>query len=359
MKKFHTLKVKDIERETPEAVSVLFDVPDDLKDDYRYRQGQHITIKRKINGEELRRCYSICAGVDEEELRIAVKEIDEGRFSGFINRELEKGDKLEVFPPAGHFNTDLDPGNEKTYVAFAGGSGITPVLSLIKTTLAREAKSRFKLFYGNRNTDSIIFRDKLAALKDRYMGRLELFHILEEDETDIQLFRGLMDREKTGQLVKWLCPADDIDEAFICGPGPMMDAVEATLRDAGVDEDKIHIERFVSGPDVKPQKGRRKSRPREKGDARARVTVVIDGERKSFNFRENDESILDAALEAGANAPFACKGAVCATCRARVLEGDVEMEKNYALEDDELEQGYVLTCQARPVTDKVVVSFDE
>lgn len=356
--KFHPLTVKEVERLTPDAVSIVFDVPPELEDDYRYVQGQHITVRRTINGEDLRRCYSVCSSVADRELRVAVKAIRDGRFSGWINSELKPGMEIEVFPPIGEFYTPLDPQAERRYAGFAGGSGITPILSLIKTTLETEPKSRFTLIYGNRDVNSVIFLERLAGLKDRYLDRLELFHVLENGDEDLPLFNGLLTEEKCKALLTTVIDPADVDEFFICGPGPMMDSAEAALRAKGVAPEHIHIERFLSG-DAARQTTRPEARRHTVNDPIADIAVIIDGSRTEFQFDRKAESVLDAARDAGANAPFACKGGVCATCRAKVLEGRVEMAKCYGLEEDEVAAGYVLTCQSRPTTDKVVLSYDQ
>ncbi len=360
MKKFNKLTVREIRRETPEAVSIQFDTPRDLATDYDYIQGQHLTLKREIGGEELRRCYSICTATFEKSLRIAVKEIADGRFSGFCNRELKAGDTLDVFPPMGNFYTELNEAAEKHYVAFVGGSGITPVISLIKTSLAVEPGSRFTLFYGNRNASSIIFLEELADLKNRFLGRLSIYHVLEDNAEEIDLLTGLLNKEKVDMILDHVIDFKTVDEFFICGPGPMMDAAEESLLGHAVDKKHIHIERFISGPGtaVKPQaRNRKKAAAAE--DSIADVTVIIDGQQTSFSFSKSQPSVLDAAIAVGANVPFACKGGVCATCRAKVIEGEVDMALNYGLEEDEVAAGYILTCQSTPKSAKLVVSYDE
>lgn len=358
MKKFNPLTVKSIQRETKDAVSIIFDVPDALRDDYQYVQGQHITLKHVIDGEEIRRCYSICAGVAEQQLRIAVKHIPEGRFSGFCNSRLKEGDALEVFPPGGRFYTELDTAAQRHYVGFAGGSGITPMMSLIKTTLQAEPDSSFTLFYGNRDAAGIIFLEELADLKNRYMHRLSIYHVLEDEPQEIELFNGRLDQEKCEAILKALINPDDIHAFFICGPSPMMDAVEAALLAQGVPRQKVNFERFVNMSGVAPPKAQR-PQDRKAPDRLARVQIVIDGIRSGFDFYKQDSNVLDAAIAAGKNVPFACKGGVCCTCRAKVLEGEVKMAKNYGLEADEMAAGYVLTCQSTPTTETLVVSYDE
>lgn len=351
--KFHSLKVAEVRRETADAISLRFEVPAELADDYRFVQGQHLTLKASVDGEELRRSYSICAGVDDGELRVAIKKIGGGVFSSWANESLKAGDAIEVMTPEGRFHTELDPANSRHYVAFAAGSGITPVMSLIKTTLKTEPNSRFTLIYGNRRQNSVIFSEALEDLKDRYMTRFTLYHVFSREEQEVPLFNGRLDRARVGAFVDTLVPADTIDAAFICGPGAMIDEVEAGLLASGVAAERIHLERF-GVPDSGP------AHHVEAGDApQARVTVIVDGLRREMDFRAEDPSILDVALAAGLDLPFSCKGGVCCTCRARVLEGKVRMDKNFSLEQPDVDDGFVLTCQAHPLTERVVISFDD
>ncbi|WP_159692696.1 1,2-phenylacetyl-CoA epoxidase subunit PaaE [Cognatazoarcus halotolerans] len=351
--KFHSLKVAEVRRETADAISLRFEVPAELADDYRFVQGQHLTLKASVGGEELRRSYSICAGVDDGELRVAIKKIGGGVFSSWANESLKAGDAIEVMTPEGRFHTELDPANARHYVAFAAGSGITPVMSLIKTTLKTEPNSRFTLIYGNRRQNSVIFSEALEDLKDRYMTRFTLYHVFSREEQEVPLFNGRLDRARVGAFVDTLVPADTIDAAFICGPGAMIDEVEAGLLASGVSAERIHLERF-GVPDSGP------AHHVEAGDApQARVTVIVDGLRREMDFRAEDPSILDVALAAGLDLPFSCKGGVCCTCRARVLEGKVRMDKNFSLEQPDVDDGFVLTCQAHPLTERVVISFDD
>jgi ring-1,2-phenylacetyl-CoA epoxidase subunit PaaE len=358
MKSFHTLEVAEIIRETKDAVSVLFKITDGDKKAFEYKQGQHITLKHSIAGEELRRCYSICAGVQDYALRIAVKAIKDGRFSGYMNNELKVGDRLEAFPPAGHFYTELDAKHKKNYLAFSGGSGITPILSLIKTTLFSEPDSHFTLIYGNRDAASIIFSEELSGLKNRYLDRLRIFHVLEDDHQDMAIFNGLLTVEKCAAFFDGFVDLDTMHEIFICGPGPMMDSVEKALHNAGYNEAHMHIERFISGPENTPAERASPSMDGKEKDG-AHIQIIVNGVRSGFEFTGDQPNILDAALASGNDVPYACKGAVCCTCRAKVLEGEVEMALNYGLEDDEVDAGYVLTCQSTPVSDKVVLSYDD
>lgn len=351
--KFHPLKIAEVRRETPDAISLRFELPSELADDYRFVQGQHLTLKTHVQGEELRRSYSICAGVDDGELRVAIKKIGGGRFSTWANDAIKVGDVIDVMTPEGRFHTELDPSNAKHYVAFAAGSGITPVLSLIKTTLKAEPNSRFTLIYGNRRQASIIFAEALEDIKDRYMTRFTMYHVFSREEQEVPLFNGRLDRERVAAFLDTLVPAADIDAAFICGPGAMIDEVEAGLLAGGVKPENIHLERFGI-PDSGPE------HHVEPGDApQARVTLIVDGLRREMEFRAEDTSILDVGLRAGLDLPYSCKGGVCCTCRAKVLEGKVRMDKNYTLEQPDIDAGYVLTCQSHPLTEKVVISYDD
>lgn len=351
--KFHSLKVAEVRRETADAISLRFEVPAELADEYRFVQGQHLTLKAEVAGEELRRSYSICAGVDDGELRVAIKKIGGGVFSNWANESLKAGDAIEVMTPEGRFHTELAADNAKHYVAFAAGSGITPVMSLIKTTLKAEPNSRFTLIYGNRRQNSVIFSEALEDLKDRYMTRFTLYHVFSREELEVPLFNGRLDRARVGAFLDTLVPAETIDAAFICGPGEMIDEVEAGLLASGVSAERIHLERF-GVPDSGP------AHHVEAGDApQARVTIIVDGLRREMDFRAEDPSILDVALAAGLDLPFSCKGGVCCTCRARVLEGKVRMDKNFSLEQPDVDDGFVLTCQAHPLTERVVISFDD
>ena len=351
--RFHTLRIAEVRRETPEAVSLEFEVPLALAHDYAFVQGQHITLRAHIDGSEMRRTYSICAGVDDRRLRVAIKRLPGGRFSTWANTQLKAGVALDVLTPDGRFHTRLDPDHAKHYAAFAAGAGITPILSLIKTTLAREARSRFTLLYGNRRQSSVLFHEELEDLKDRYLSRFTLYNLFSREQQEIDLFNGRLDGAKVKALADTLLPADTIDEAFVCGPGAMIDEVENALQACGLRAEHIHSERF-GVPNIVTE------HHAEPGDAPQAIVIVIsDGIQRELEFRRTDPSILDAALQAGFDLPFACKSGVCCTCRARLLSGQVRMDKNYGLDARDVEAGYVLTCQAHPLTDRVVVSYDE
>jgi len=353
---FHPLTVRDVRRETAECVSLGLEAPPGLAGRFRHTQGQYLNVRTRLGGEELRRSYSICSGADDGELRIAVKAVPEGRFSTWANSQLKPGDTLEAMPPEGRFFVPLDPANAKHYVAFAAGSGITPVLSLIKTTLRREPRSRFTLVYGNRALDSVIFNEALEDLKDRHLARLALYHVFSRDPQEVELFNGRLNRAKTGQFLDTLVPPGSIDEAFVCGPDPMMAAVQTELEARGVARERIHVERFgVPAP--------RRSAVREAKKVSAagacEVTVIVDGMRHRFELAPDGPSVLDAALKAGADLPYACKAGVCCTCRAKLVEGEVRMDANYTLEDDEVAGGFRLSCQSHPVTRTLVLDYDQ
>lgn len=358
---FHPLRVAEVRPETADTISVAFEVPADLHDAYRFTQGQFLTLKAPIDGKDIRRSYSICCGVQDYaergELRVAVKLVDDGVFSGYLHDTLAPGETLDVMTPDGRFHVPLDAGCARHYVAFAAGSGITPVLSLIRTTLASEPASRFTLVYGNRTVDSIIFSEALEDLKNQYLARFTLYHVLSRQPQEAELLHGRLDRARVAAFLHMLIPADDIDAAFVCGPASMIDEVETALRDAGVDPHRIHAERF-GVPLAAPV--RKTPAPNAQSHAgTAELVVVLDGKQHAMRLPMEDANVLDTALAAGLDLPYACKGGVCCTCRAKVLEGKVEMEKNYTLEPWEMEKGFVLTCQARALTERVVVSYDE
>lgn len=353
---FHPLRIRDVRRETPECVSVAFDIPENLRQEFAFKQGQSLTMRAFINGEEVRRTYSICSSPLENEWRVAIKKVEGGSFSAFANDELKKGDVLEVMQPVGKFYTELNPSNKKHYIAFAAGSGITPVMSLLGTTLAVEQQSSFTLVYGNRSRQSIIFFEQLEALKNKYMNRFNLIHILSRERTDAALNFGRLDIEKLQQLDK-LIDYSSADEIFICGPEEMIFAIKSFLEAKGIDKKKIHFELFTT-PGQKLQ-GIKEIRESQTGGPQSNITIKLDGRSFDFNLPLNsDTTILDAALQKGADLPFACKGGVCCTCKAKLLEGEVEMDVHWGLEDEEVEQGYILTCQSHPRTQKIVVDFD-
>lgn len=354
---FHTLTIKDIQKETAECVSIAFEVPAVLKNEFRFTQGQNITLKKNIGGAEIRRSYSICSSTMENELRIAVKQIDKGVFSVYANTQLKKGDALEILPPTGRFFTELSSTHQKKYIAFAAGSGITPILSIIKTTLAVEPKSSFTLIFGNRNRSSIIFKEALEAIKDKYMERFTLHHILSREDMDTAINYGRIDTNKCKQLFSTILQPNTFDEYFICGPTEMIFTVKDFLLAQNISATNIHFELF-STPNKVQTKPIDISKKTSSNNTSSQVIVKQDGTAMSFVLPYSSSSILDAALKQGVDLPYACKGGVCSTCRAKLLEGEVEMDQNYALEPDEVAAGFILTCQSHPRSDKVVVDFN-
>ncbi|MCB1312002.1 MAG: phenylacetate-CoA oxygenase/reductase subunit PaaK [Sedimentitalea sp.] len=355
MARFHPLAVTDVRKTIKDAVVVSLKPEDDAEFDFI--QGQYLTFRREFDGVELRRSYSICAGRGEGLLQVGIKKVEGGAFSTWANEELKPGDTLEAMAPMGSFHTPLDAGQARNYLGFAGGSGITPVLSILKTTLRAEPNSTFTLVYANRGVNTIMFREELEDLKNRHMGRLTIIHVLESDAQDIDLFTGRVDAEKCEALFRHWIDIGSVDTAFICGPEPMMLGIAASLRAHGMDDAQIKFELFAS---AQPGQLKRKARPA--GEARAARTteasVTLDGSTRAFTM-DKDQTVLEAALENAIDAPFACKAGVCSTCRCKVLEGEVEMVANHALEDYEVQQGYVLSCQSFPVTDRVVVDYDQ
>ena len=353
---FHKLKVKEVKKETTDCVSIAFTVPDELKKEFAFEQGQNITLKKTIEGEELRRSYSVCTAPFENELRVAVKKVEGGIFSSFANDQLQAGDELEVLPPTGKFNTPLKKGNCKQYLAFAAGSGITPVISIIKTTLASEPMSRFTLVFGNKSRSSIIFFEELEGLKNKYLQRFNFINVLSREKTDVALNFGRIDKDKLKELTK-LIKFENIDEFFICGPEEMIFCVKDFIEQRGIDKKKIHFELFASGG-LKKNNKTEQFTGENKGPV-SKITVKLDGRRFDFELPFSSEtSLLDAALKQGADLPFACKGGMCCTCKAKLLEGEVSMDVHWGLEEEEIEQGYILTCQSHPKTEKVVVDYD-
>lgn len=353
---FHKLKIKEVRKETPECVSVSFDMPAALQNQFQYKQGQSLTMRTTINGEEVRRTYSLCSTPLENKWKVAIKKVDGGLFSSFANDQLKPGDTVEIMEPVGKFYTDLDPANKKNYLAFAAGSGITPVISIIKTTLQTEPNSHFTLVYGNRSRSSIIFFEELEGLKNKFIDRFNLINILSRERPETPLNFGRIDIEKLNDLSK-LIDYSSIDETFLCGPEEMIFCIKDYLIQKGVSEKNIHFELFTSSTPKKlnPQTEVSKSDT----SAKSNITVKVDG--RSFDFAlslNSDVSILDAALKQGVDLPFACKGGMCCTCKAKLLQGEVEMDVHWGLEHEEIEQGYILTCQSHPKTEKIVVDFD-
>jgi ring-1,2-phenylacetyl-CoA epoxidase subunit PaaE len=355
---FHSLRVREVIPDTAEAVVVSFDVPEGLRETFSFTQGQYLTLRKDIAGADLRRSYSICAGVDDGELRVGVRKVKGGVFSNWINEQLRAGDQISVMAPQGRFFVALQPEARRHHLGIAGGSGVTPILSTMKTVLAREPLSRFTLIYGNRALKSTMFKEEIEDLKNRYLTRLTLHHVFSDEHTDAPLNMGVMNRDKIGAFLASVVPASGIAHAFVCGPFQMNDEAEAALLAAGVPEDRIHIERFGLAPTAQAVDAViHEAKP---GDAEtARITIIRDGLKREIAFTKDQPSILDAASAAGLELPFSCTSGVCGTCRAKCIEGSVRMERNFALDKAEVANGFVLTCQAHPLTPRVVLSFDE
>ncbi len=355
MAKFHALKIREIRQETDDCVSISFDVPEGLQKDYQFKPGQHLTLKTDMNGEEVRRTYSICVAPSEQDLRVAVKKLEGGKFSTFANEQLKAGVAMDVMVPMGNFTVPIAADQEKHYVAFAAGSGITPVMSLMKTVLDTEPNSEFTLFYGNTRTRDVIFLEEIEGLKNRYLGRMSVHYVMSREHPGNDLFFGRINAEKCDTFFSKLVPVDTVDEFFLCGPEEMINGVKDALAKQGVERSQIHFELFTTPGQTNGQAAPRKKIEKAVGST---IYATIDNNTLKYELPPG-QTILDAAINAGADLPFACKGGVCATCKARITEGKAEMEVNYALEHDELERGYVLTCQAHPTTEVVKVSFDE
>lgn len=352
---FHPLTVRDVRRETDDTISVAFTVPEDLADAYAFVHGQHLTLRATIGGEEVRRSYSICSGCDDGELRIAIKRVPGGVFSTFANEALVPGARVDVMTPMGRFTVPLEPAARRTYVAVAAGSGITPILSILRTVLAREPGSRCLLVYGNRTVSSIIFRQALDDLKDDHLGRLAVHHVLSREPDEAGLLPSRIDHALVDELCRTLVDPADVHAWFLCGPQAMVETVRSRLVEVGVDPGRIHLELFTTASD--PAR-RSPPPPAALPGGNAQVAVVLDGKRLDFDISFDTDTILDAAQRAGADLPYSCKSGVCGTCRAKLVEGRVTMAQNYSLAPWEVEAGYVLTCQSRPRTPRVVLDFD-
>jgi ring-1,2-phenylacetyl-CoA epoxidase subunit PaaE len=352
---FHKLKIAEVVPETAEAVSLRFEIPPELEETFHFKPGQHLTLRTILDGEEVRRNYSLCTAPDERDWMVTIKRMPGGHFSQWAPQNLKAGDAIEVMEPHGSFTIDLEPANKRHFVGIAGGSGITPVMSLIKAILRNEPQSEFTLLYGNRDSSSVIFLDVLADLKDRYLDKFELYHFLDQEEQDIELFNGMLDRARCEEAIAHLVPdAAGVDGWFICGPGPMMDAAEGALLDRGIARERIHIERFTA--EAPPGGVTREIAELQTKAEGLTVSVTLDGRTRRVPFRAGN--ILDSARASGLPAPFACKAGVCATCRAKVTKGKVEMAARYGLTDEEVAGGYVLTCQSVPLGQGVAVDYD-
>jgi len=355
MSKFRELKVGSVRPETRDAIVVTFDVPEALAEQFHYQPGQHLTLRTTIDGEDVRRSYSICSAAQDRKLRIAIKRVPGGLFSNWANGQLLAGRVVEVMPPTGHFNVPLAAENRRHYLAVAAGSGITPILSIVKSVLLTEPQSRVTLVYGNRSSSSVIFKEELEDLKDLYRERLNLVFVLSREQQDIELFNGRIDRAKCDLLfTKWIDPAD-VDYAFICGPHGMMQDVSASLQAHGVPPSHIKTELFATSL---PKVQRPQTTHHALGRDECEVTVIQDGRTRQFTMKKA-ENVLEAGLAQGLELPYSCKGGVCSTCRCKVVNGDVDMDANFALEDYEIARGFRLMCQSYPVTDKLVIDFDQ
>jgi ring-1,2-phenylacetyl-CoA epoxidase subunit PaaE len=355
---YHPLTIADVRPEGNEAVCVALDVPDDLREAFRFAPGQHLGVRATIDGQEVRRTYSICSATDEPHLRIGVRLHERGSMSGHLGRKLRVGDKLEVLPPTGRFFLTPDAQAARTYCAFASGSGITPILGIVRNVLKHEPGSRFLLFYGNRTTSSIMFAEELLALKDLYPQRLALYFLMSREPQDVELFNGRLDAQKVGVLGRELFDARGVDAYFLCGPDTMIDSVKEGLVRLGVEQSRIHSEHFTS--DAKREVGLQPDpQPQEKAKQQTQVTVVMDGRRRTFEMASDGTTVLEAAEAAGLDLPYSCRAGVCSTCRTRVVRGGVTMMTNYALEPWEVEAGYVLCCQALPAAPELEITYDE
>lgn len=354
---FHPLRVKEVRRETPSCVSILFEIPEHLQEIFKFRQGQSLTVRTQLNGEEVRRTYSLCSSPLDMQWRVAVKKVDGGLFSSFANDQVRAGDILEVMPPVGTFFTELNPDQQKNYMAFAAGSGITPVLSLIKTTLATESKSRFTLIFGNRSRQDIIFLEELEALKNQYLDRLQLLHILSREKVESSVLQGRIDTEKLEELSRFI-PFTRMDEFFVCGPEKMIFAVKDFLEANGIDKKKIHFELFTTPGQANTIK--KSTSTLDDATPKSSISIKLDGRTIEFQIpKGSDQTLLDAALASGADLPYACKGGVCCTCKAKLVRGDVHMDVHWGLGDEEIKEGFILTCQSHPRSETVMVDFDQ
>ena len=358
MTNFYALEIKEVRRETEDCVSLLFDVPSDLQTKFKFVQGQYITLRAEINGEDLRRSYSICSSPYSGELRVAVKKIPGGKFSTYVNQSFRVGNLIQVMPPLGSFYTPLLADQHKNYAAFAAGSGITPIMSIIRATLMLEKSSVFHLFYGNKSFQTIIFKSDLEELQEIYGDRLNVHHILSREDSIDPLFKGRITSEKCKSYNGSLFDVNTLNEVFLCGPEKMIFHLKDSLIELGLSETDIHFELFTSSKSLEE----RSSESDDKSSSESiisKVEVLVDGECFEFDLSPNGETILDAAMAVDADVPFACKGGVCCACKAKVMEGTVYMDVNYGLDEDEVNEGYILTCQAHPTSDKIIVDFDE
>lgn len=356
MSAFYPLKVKEIRDETEDCKSVVFEIPAELRESFAFMPGQYLTLKTTIQGEEIRRSYSLCAAPYENEWRVAVKKVKNGKFSGYVNQELKKGDILEVMRPEGHFTPKNYQESKKHYLLIAAGSGITPILSIAKSILKESKESRISLVYGNKNSGSIIFHEEIEAIKNKYLGRCSVQYILSKERLEEQILHGRIDAKKLEFMFKQWIPIQTIDDIFVCGPEEMIHAVREQAIAQGFDEKNIHFELFNSQSIVDPSL---MQQLQEEAGKNCKVTVTVDGKSFDFDLAFGQNNILDAALQEGADLPYACKGGVCCTCKAKLVQGEVTMLKTYGLMKDEIENGYILSCQAYPKSEELVVNFDD
>ena len=355
MPKFHSLRVKDLYKDTEQCSVIEFAIPEDLKNTFKYKAGQYLTLRETLNGEDIRRSYSLCSSPIDDEWKVAVKQITDGKFSTYVNQYLKKDDILQVMKPMGRFGTAISE-IPKNYIVFTAGSGITPILSMIKTHLAKEPNSTFKLFYLNRTVKSIIFKEEIEQLRNQYFGRLEVFYFLTKESRDSELFNGRFTKEKLTVIFNKLVDVANLDECFLCGPEEMIFLVKDELMEAGMPKEHIHFELFVTGLSTGVKTEIKKVEIQKKEEVE--VTIIDGGKEFHFGMNSKDDNVLDAALVAGADLPFACKGGVCSTCKCRVIEGSVKMKVNYALDEKEVSEQFVLSCQAVPTSKKVILNFD-
>ncbi|PHR61066.1 MAG: phenylacetic acid degradation protein [Robiginitomaculum sp.] len=354
MSQFHSVKIRDLRQETPDSVSIAFDVPESLQSKFSFVAGQHVIVRRMIDGEDVRRTYSFCSAPTDGDFRIAIRKVEGGAFSSFANEDLKIGDMIEIFEPMGEFTLPIDAARKTHHIGFAVGSGITPIMSMIRDVLSREPLSHFHLYYGNRDADHTIFAEAIAALKNTYMERFSYQLFMSRQAVDIEFFNGRITGEKAAVLHANIFSRLDVSGYYLCGPISMIDDVRTQLLAAGEAEDKIHSELFYADGEADEA---RVSKP--EAIAKSRVKIISDGREIVVDYRDEDGTILDAVLKAGIDVSFACKGGVCATCRARVMFGEADMVLNYGLEPEEIADGFILTCQSVPTSKEVTISFDE
>ncbi len=357
-KHFRPLVIHDIRNETADCLSVSFHIPEEWKEEFQFRAGQNITLRSIIDGEEVRRSYSICSSPGENELRVAIKKVTDGFFSSYAHAHLKKSQTIDVLPPTGNFVLPLNKTNRKHHIAFAAGSGITPVISLLKTILTEEPDSSFTLIYGNKNRASVIFREEILALKNDFPQRLQLINIFSREKMDAPIFEGRIDAAKCDLIFKQIIPLSKAQEYLLCGPAEMIFSVRDWLLDKKVDEKNIHFELFSSPVDPSNERKKNEEGERISSNDKSRVTIKLDGISADYMVPMKGPTILEFAIQAGADLPYACRAGVCATCRAKLVKGKVTMEENYALADEELEQGFILACQSHPASDKLTIDFD-